>query len=162
MTNQELIDKYPWLRVSNRWTGKFVEDADWTELDDMPHGWRIAFGEEMCEELNQEIVTWPLSAQENFRITQIKEKYGHLCFYTNGESKRFREIVGKYTIKSKTTCIYCGKPAHWISRGWISPLCDDCAHENFEHLNGSYSAQTPWEEEYIDIKEYYKPYKEED
>ena len=184
MTNRELIEKYHWLTPSNRWSGKWITDCagpdgeegywpgdptkhpeydyEFTELDDMPEGWRRAFGEEMCEELNQEIMTWPQDVQKNFRITQIKEKYGLLCFYTYGESKRFREIVDKYTTRSKTTCFSCGRAARWISRGYISPYCDDCAREFFEHFNGSYSAQTPWEEEFIDINEYYKPYEEED
>lgn len=96
MTNKELIEAYLWLTPSNRWSGKRITDCtgpngeegfwpsnpqkhpsynyEYTELDDMPEGWRHAFGEEMCEELNDEIMTWPQQVQENFRITQIKEK----------------------------------------------------------------------------------------
>ena len=128
----------------------------------MPKGWRRAFGEEMCEELNNEIITWPPTAQKNFRITQIKEKWGHLCFYTNGESAQFREIIGKYTLRSKYTCINCGEPARWISRGWISPWCNTCAHEDFTHINSLYASETPWEEEYIDINEYYNEIEQEE
>ena len=128
----------------------------------MPEGWRRAFGEEMCEELNNEIMTWPPEAQENFRITQIKEKWGHLCVYTNGESEQFRKIVSKYTQKSKYTCINCGAKARWITRGWISPICDKCAHENFVRINSLYASETRWEEEYFDIDEYYIGQEEED
>lgn len=182
MTNKELINHYPWLTPTNRWSGKRVTDCmgedgeegfwpgnptehpdydyEYTELDDMPSGWRIAFGEEMCEELNNEIKTWPQKDQDAFRITDIKEKFGMLRFYTNYASRNMMEIIGKYVAKSKVICIGCGRPAVWISRGWISPWCNICATKNFEHINGSYSAQTPWGKEYIDINEYYK--KEED
>ena len=184
MTNRELIEKYPWLTPTNRWSGKKITDCagsngeegywpddptkhpeynyEFTELDDMPKGWRRAFGEEMCEELNQELLTWNEEDRKEFHITQIKEKYGELRFYVNYGSKALYDIIDKYTTLSRGICINCGKTARWISRGWISPYCDDCAREFFEHFNGSYSAQTPWEEEFIDINEYYKPYEEED
>jgi len=163
MTNKELCDKYPWLIPTNRWTGERVKDFNYefTELDDMPRGWRIAFGEQIIEELDEEMQTWSAAERENFRITQIKEKWGHLCFYTNGESEKFREIIGKYSVTSRVTCIYCGKPGRWISRGWISPFCDECARENYNHFNASYSSQSPWDEYYIDINEYYSKWEEE-
>ena len=176
MTNRELIEAYPWLTPTNRWSGKRITDCmgengdegywpgnlsahpnydyEYTELDEMPLGWRRAFGEEMCAELDGEIKTWPQDMQDEFRIFQIKEKWGSLRFYTNYTSKEFKRILRKYKNLSETTCINCGEPAKWISRDWISPYCDICAQEDFDHINGSYSAQTPWEEKYIDINEY--------
>ena len=89
MTNKELLDKYPWLTPSNRFSGKLITDCagpdgetgywpgapdehpdynyEYTELDNMPKGWRAAFGMDMCEELNDEILTWPEEAQKDFR-----------------------------------------------------------------------------------------------
>ncbi len=178
MTNKELIEKYPWLTPSNRWSGKWItncagsdgEEGYWpedpsvhpeynyeyTELDEMPQGWRAAFGEQMCAELNEEIARWPEQARDNFRITQIKEKYGSLRFYTSGETREFRQIVEKYEKLSKRTCIGCGQPARWISRGWISPWCDDCARAALEEANKIYKQSYKMEDEYIDIEEYYK------
>lgn len=48
-SNQELIERFPFLIPRNRWTGKVPEDYDYsyTELDSMPDGWRKAFGEQM-------------------------------------------------------------------------------------------------------------------
>ena len=53
--NRWLCMKYPWLLPRNRWTDKEIEDYDysWTELDAMPEGWREAFGEQMCEEIQK-------------------------------------------------------------------------------------------------------------
>lgn len=76
--NKQLIAKYPWLLPRNRWTGEVVEDYDYsyTELDDMPDGWRAAFGEQMCEEIQQALNMMEPYQAADFRIVQIKEKYG--------------------------------------------------------------------------------------
>lgn len=156
MTDQELIEKYPWLRISNRWTGEYVESAEGTELDLMPSGWRKAFGEKMCEEINDELMTWPQEDREKFRITDIKEKWAHLCFYTNFVSHHLVQITDKYSLISRLTCIHCGKPARWITRGWYMPYCQECAEEQMQHVNSVYSTPTDWDAEFIDINEYYK------
>lgn len=156
MTNQELIEKYPWLRINNRWTNEYIDGAEGTELDLMPDGWRKAFGEQMCEEINTELLTWPQEEREKFRIIDIKEKWASLRFYTNLVTPNLNKIIQKYTLLSRFTCIYCGKPALWISRGWYMPFCQKCADEQYYHVNNSYSAQTEWDAEFIHIDEYYK------
>ena len=124
--NKELCEKYPWLIPTNRWTGEIVEDYDYgyTELDQMPEGWRIAFGDQMVGELNQEFVKGGFV--NDYRITQIKEKYGGLRWYDNGNTKEGYNIINKYESLSRKTCICCGKPAKYITLGWISPFCEDC------------------------------------
>ena len=56
-SNQKLIERFPFLMPRNRWTGKVPEDYDYsyTELDSMPDGWRKAFGEQMCEDIREEL-----------------------------------------------------------------------------------------------------------
>ena len=142
--NKELIKKYPFLLPRNRWTGKVVADYDYhyTELDAMPNGWRNAFGEQMCEEIREELIK--ANYLDKYRISDIKEKYGFLCWYDFGcTEKMMREIIPKYTKMSKYTCIKCGKPATKVSLGWISPWCDECAEtlkgkEDFEDINDFY------------------------
>ena len=115
-SNQKLIERFPFLIPRNRWTGKVPEDYDYsyTELDSMPDDIR----EELvhAEYLNQ------------YRISQIKEKYGTLCWYDFGCTERMlRDIIPKYEHLSARTCIRCGNPATKVSTGWISPYCDTCA-----------------------------------
>lgn len=57
-SNQKLIERFPFLIPRNRWTGKIPEDYDYsyTELDSMPDGWRKTFGEQMCEDIREELV----------------------------------------------------------------------------------------------------------
>ena len=53
--NYWLCYKYPWLIPHNRWTDEEIEDFDfsYTELDGMPEGWKKAFGEQICEEIQK-------------------------------------------------------------------------------------------------------------
>lgn len=82
--NKELIKKYPWLMPRNRFSDEVDEDYDYsyTELDAMPDGWRKAFGEQMCEEIQRELEKFDFV--DKFRVVQIKEKFGFLRIYTGG------------------------------------------------------------------------------
>ena len=195
--NKNLVEKYPWLILRNRWTDEVIEGYRYTELDSLPYGWRLAFGDQICEEIDQELRRFDY--QDKYRIVQIKEKYGSLRWYDNGtpfktSDKPFKEftkkgfevlerdwdshkyclrdlwsdhyinlfdenvdmtreeidaynkdaihhyalyeitdtckvpeIIDKYTELSIHTCINCGEPAKYMSKGWISPYCENCA-----------------------------------
>lgn len=129
MNNKELIEKYPWLQVRNIWTGELLklEDYNFTWLDDLPEGWRKAFGLQMVEELDR--ILKKANYQNEYRITQIKEKYGVLCWYDNGvptgTSKEYDKWLAKYEELSKHTCLICGKPGEIdYKQYWLMPLCD--------------------------------------
>lgn len=148
--NRKLIERYPFLLPHNRWTDKVPEDYDYsyTELDAMPDGWRIAFGEQMCEEIRQELVK--IGYLDKYRITQIKEKFGALRWYDHGcTEKMLREIIPKYENLSAYTCIRCGKPATRITLDWICPFCDDCVPRGKNGETTGYYESMP-------IEEYYK------
>lgn len=72
MNNIELIKKYPWLQIRNVWTNEKL-DNEFTWLDDLPDGWRKAFGLQMIEELDQ--ILRKANYQDKYKITQIKEKW---------------------------------------------------------------------------------------
>lgn len=127
MTNKELINKFPFLEIRNRWTGEVTNDEEFTELDAMPVGWRKAFGEKMCEEIQNELNSMDPVLANNYRILDIKEKYGSLRWNTNWTTMEINKIVQKYEELSEKTCIDCGAPATKISKGWIEPYCDECA-----------------------------------
>lgn len=139
MTGKELKKRYPFLIPRNSWTGEICQresgDSEewyenWTELDDMPDGWRTAFGEQMCEEIREALLkAGGEQALDHYRIVQIKEKWGCLCWYDANTNDNIQRIISKYEKISAKTCIRCGKQATKISRGWISPFCDDCANE---------------------------------
>jgi len=148
--NKKLIERYPFLLPHNRWTDQEIKDYDYsyTELDAMPDGWRIAFGEQMCEEIRKELIK--NDYLEKYRITQIKEKFGSLRWYDFGcTEKMHREIIPKYEQLSARTCIKCGKPATRITLGWISPYCDDCLPKPKDN-DDSFSYRSMSIEEYFE------------
>lgn len=146
--NYELCMKYPILIPHHRWTGKVVEDYDysWTELDAMPIGWRKAFGEDFAREVQETINKIPEEERDRVRINQIKEKYGLLCTYFSAYTDELSVVLRKYEDLSQRTCIDCGKPATKITTGWISPYCDECAEGKLT----------------IGIDEYFKQWEDED
>lgn len=125
MTNRELIGTYPFLLPRNLWTDEAVENYDYefTRLDEMPAGWRKAFGEQMCAELKAVLSEEDLP---DYRVLQIKEKFGELRWYSNWHTDAIYAVTDKYEKLSARTCIICGKPATRITTGWISPYCDEC------------------------------------
>lgn len=99
----------------------------YTELDALDTGWRKAFGLEICKEIKEALIKDAgYSGLFKYRISQIKEKFGYLRWYDVNGTKGTDEVVEKYEDISSRTCVLCGKPAKWITKGWISPYCDDC------------------------------------
>jgi len=140
--NRELCRKYPFLVPFDEYSGEPMYppdyDYEWTYLDEMPIGWRVAFGEKLCEELKNELLAH--DRLDDYRVVQVKEKFGELRWYDNGNTDKGYEIIHKYMDISRRTCVLCGKPATRISHGWICPYCD-------EHIDADKSC---------DINEFYK------
>ena len=76
--NKELCEKYPFLIPRNVFTDQISENYDysWTRLDDLEPGWKIAFGEQLCEELKEALSK--AHYVNKFRFSCIKEKLAHL------------------------------------------------------------------------------------
>ena len=117
-----MIEEFPFLLPRNRFTDKPMDNYDYSynEWQAIPLGWQIAFGWKLLHELN--ILVQALEKPEDFRIEQIKEKFGELRVYTNGGHDIW-QLIDDYSTLSERTCIVCGKPAVYISRGWICPYC---------------------------------------
>lgn len=142
--NQLLCEKHPWLLPYNAYSGKLPKDYnyEYTWLDELEEGWRVAFGDQLIEDIQAALDMLPLEIRNNFRILQIKEKYAMLRIYTSPTPVAIHEVIGKYEELSKWICGRCGKRATRISTGWYYPFCDDCLKK--ENITNS-----------IDIKDYY-------
>ena len=102
----------------------------YTELDSMDTGWRKAFGIQICKEIKQALLEeGGRKLLRKYRIMQIKEKYGGLRWYSNWETDNVSKIVEKYEYISEHTCIDCGKPAEYMTTGYILPYCENCIPE---------------------------------
>ena len=132
--NKELCEKYPFLIPSNHCSNEKIPEFDYsyTELDNMPKGWRKAFGLKLCEELKKELKKHNML--ETYRIIQIKEKYGSLRWYDTGNTDKGYKIIYKYSNLSAKTCIHCGEKATKITTDWISPYCDYCIPKDSPYI----------------------------
>ena len=151
--NEYLCMEYPFLIPRNKWTDEIIEDFDfsYTKLDSVEEGWRTLCLN-LCEEIKQELLKYD-GAIEEYRIIQIKEKYGFLHWYDNVApvDSKIYEIISKYGEMSKRICGKCGSPATRISTYWYYPFCEDCVPE----YNGK-------KIDTVDIEEFYGGVGEED
>ena len=76
MRNKKLVKRYPFLLPRNVWTGKIVEDYDysWTEYDCLDKGWQIGFGKFLLEDLRE--ACFKTNFLDKLQFLQIKEKFG--------------------------------------------------------------------------------------
>lgn len=112
------IYNYPmqWLHCIPAYT-------EWDAMDSMP-GWKKAFGDKYLEELRAQLKKDHFLYQ--FRIVDIKEKYGTLRLYCACATDPVYRIIDKYEDLSYNTCIECGKPADIITDGYVLPYCSHC------------------------------------
>ena len=136
LTNKELVEKYPFLIIRTDWyTGKPLSEDEinyeHTWWDDIPEGWAKAFGIQMCDELLE--ILKEGNCLNDYRIVQIKEKYGSLRIYDNGTPLEIRDKyytwLQKYEDLSEKICIMCGEPATHETRGWTNYVCESCYNE---------------------------------
>lgn len=122
--------KYPFYRVYHRWNGKFC-GYSYSEYDSIPYGWGVAFGKQLSKDIKEagkasrKRIGKHLSWKKMIRWQQIKEKYGGLRLYASS-TKEIQEVLDKYEIMSEGYCICCGKPARYVTSGWIEYYCEDC------------------------------------
>lgn len=136
--NRCLCQRYPFLLPRNVWTGKVVENYNytWTEADCFEPGWWKRFGIPLCEDLREVLLKYDYL--EKFRFSQIKEKYGSLCLYDFGAPKEWNEHLYAWEYISEHTCVRCGAfPVKMRDDGWVSPYCDSC----FSRINKNASKE---------------------
>jgi hypothetical protein len=78
---------------------------------------------EIIKDLFDELV--PLTKDmPDFRILQIKEKFGGLRIYTGGGNDATEEAIERAEAKCYETCDRCGEKGLRRTDGWISVRCD--------------------------------------
>ena len=143
--NYELCQEYPFLIPKDPFSGEMIKNYDYsfTYLDECPEGWRELFFN-MCTLIKPILIKY--EKLNDFRLLQVKEKYGRLAIYHAGAPESVNDIISYYEHLSCKVCVGCGKPATKITPGWISPWCDECASEHGQYC--------------IDIDEWFKEIKE--
>jgi len=104
-----------------------------------PYGWL-----DLVQETHEHLV----GVAPNYRINQVKEKFGVLCYYVDANTipPQHREACHNYLKRqndlSRTICQNCGAGEATIHEiGYIATLCDHCANldrgrENRGYPNG--------------------------
>lgn len=128
LKNKKLLKKYPWLAPMDWWGRRLSprqHKYEWTELNELPRGWVKAFGEMMCEELDQVLIKNHM--KDDFYIFQLKEKWGRMEMYHNHCTDEISRVIDKYSTLSENICAFCGRPDTIVTTdGWVIPMCQKC------------------------------------
>lgn len=119
----------------------------YTILDWMPEGWRKAFGIQLCKDIKRALLKNGRKALLNYRIFDVKEKYGSLRWDDSGATVEVTKILHKYEYISARTCIVCGELADVYTpiEYWLSPYCDKHAPTRSTYLI-DFGIPTPYKE----------------
>lgn len=140
LQNKKLCKRYPWLIIDGYY--------DCIELDCMPRGWRKAFGDLWCEDVDREIrMGHLLEGVYPFKVLQLKEKYGQFRQYFSISTKELERIISNYETISEYVCVWCGKLDSPIinNHGWYEPLCRKC-YEKWVKNNSEYFTPSSYKE----------------
>ena len=118
---KSLIDKYPIIFYKI----KHLECSD---------GWYVLI-DRLCSHLEHMIKF--TSSEEEVRnlmhATQIKSKFGTLCFYMNNSTPAMNSVLDLAESLSGSICEECGNQgsSRFINQ-WVYTLCDDHFEENID------------------------------
>ena len=127
LRNKKLISRYPWIRPVG-WHFERLKTYDFTMYDDVPKGWKRAFGKIMLEEYREVLLRH--GYLDKFQWVQVKEKFGTLRLYSNAAPKEVLELERKYDYISGFFCISCGRiNSPVLTSGWVEPLCEGCYYK---------------------------------
>ena len=131
---KQIVEKYPYLTPHNSWTGKVVEDYDYsyTEAWGLPDGWHKLFYL-LCKHLRKHLEK--VNLLDKFYFTQIKEKYGTMRVYTSCLPASVDHMIDLYECYSKYVCQNCGNTAKYCTTGWIAHLCENCIKDDRDFAN---------------------------
>lgn len=134
--NFKLWIKYPFIRPRSVSNDKYCSNFfNYTYLSFIPKGWVKAFGNQLCEDLNNALKCYDKNIRKSFRIHDIKEKHGRLQISCNWYTLEVNAVLNKYEKISHKTCIICGSKAYWYTKGYSPlPMCNHCKRDHtFEY-----------------------------
>lgn len=114
---RQLQDKYEFLRA-----GPIQQDlmAFGFECSD---GW-LPILEELFEKIDEVVKRDNL---ENFKVVQVKEKFGGLCVYVHNSNEEIQSLIRDAEKRASQTCEKCGKPGGLREiNGWYRTVCEEC------------------------------------
>ena len=128
--DRKLVKKFPKI-FKNRFADIRTTAMCWGfECGD---GWYWLI-EELCRSLQ-----WDTNHNRHPQVvaSQVKEKFGTLRFYTEGEDDRQSGMISLAYNMSATICEECGSAGTLRQdRPWVKTLCDSCAEPKVRFIGG--------------------------
>jgi hypothetical protein len=127
MTENELFKKYPRIFP-------LMENGYYRVSTFIPEGW-MTLVDNLCESIqhyidNNNINNPHLDIIYQLEVIQIKEKYGRLCFYTDGSNDNIDGMIELAELLSTKTCMECGQPGEMVEENkWLSIICNKCKNK---------------------------------
>ena len=119
--------------------------------DDVPIGWKRAFGKIMLEDYRKVLIR--NNYLDEFQWIEVKEKYGTLRLYSYSAPEEVLDLELKYDYISRHICICCGRiNVATVTDGWVELLCEDCYNKRILNERERYEKHSK-DQEYI-----YTPY----
>jgi hypothetical protein len=116
----KLVERFPALFVGHTYPLTESLMAFGCECGD---GW-YAIIENACEAIAKRCEEQEING---FAFVQIKEKFGTLRMYANGEDEYISEVIARAESQSGETCERCSDAGTRNTEGyWISTLCERC------------------------------------
>lgn len=73
--------------------------------------------------------TYKPEFRHDFKVEQIKEKWGSLRIYVFPSDEKIEDIIKYYETMSEITCEVCGEAGKLRGTHWFKTLCDKCYKE---------------------------------
>lgn len=129
--DEQLVKDFPKI-FKNRY-GDMQETAMcWGFMCDDGWYWLIR---ELCT-----LLQWDVDRNNGPQIvaSQVKEKFGALRFYTNGETERQSGMIDLAQSMSANICELCGSTRYveQNKKGWVKTLCTWCRESESKQENG--------------------------
>ena len=97
-------------------------------LEQLPTGWRIAFGNQLADDVIA--LAKKYNFENEYEVLQIKEKFGALRWYEDHVPHEMfsehNDLIEKYEQMSYRTCVGCGDAAETPKCMYNQPICDKC------------------------------------
>lgn len=129
--DKQLCEKYPELFRDRNDKGSREPIAWGIECDD---GWYDLISV-LCNCIQNEMNNFTTNKPQDevealaIKVTQIKEKFGGLRFYTTGGNDRVHGMITMAESMSYKICEVCGQPGNTRNTGWIKVMCDPCVKD---------------------------------
>ena len=137
---EKLYNKYPLIFQQKDLSMRETCMCWGCDIDD---GWYFLL-DQLCQSIQSYIDLNDHLKIEQVQATQVKEKFGRLCFYYRGGDGDIRGMVSLAELMSYHICEECGFTENvGHTKGWIYTLCEKCSLTDERYKDWSLDIEKP-------------------